>query len=287
MIVLLILCSLWVSAPARALAQKSNSRLQIAEVLFEDYTGGQTSRWEMRSGEKVLLSFRVEGFGRLPVEGEDGLPSQYVKLQYRIELRDPQGVLVTPEERGEIVTTLSQRDEKWRPMIKWAAKVPPSAPSGNYVLRIRVTDFVAEDETAKEVRFPVQGESVPVTGSLQIINLEYAASESGPWVPLRYYARAETVWVRYKVAGYGVSPENEVWVEHDWTVLDETGKEIATETNGMVDKQQSMYPPRFLATMFNVKLRVPKPGKYSLRVDLRDRVGEQSASLDSTFFLRP
>ena len=268
-------------------AQKPGGELKIVEVLFEDYNGGYSSRWEMRAGEEVSLNFRVEGFRRLAIENQEGLHEEHVDLHYQIELRDPQGMLVTQEKQGDLVTTLGPRDEKWRPMIDWSAQVPASAPGGIYSVRIQVTDRIANRESVRNVSFRVRGDPIAASNNLQIVQLEYANSEGGPWNPERYFALHEPIWVRYKVVGYGVSPEKQVWVEHDWTVLDDSGKVIVTQENASVEKQQNSYPPRFLATIFSVGLENPKPGKYLLRIELRDRIGEQTATYESSFFLRP
>ena len=287
MIALCILFVFLASSPAGAWPQKSGSELRIVDVLFEDYSGGLSSRWEMRAGEEVSLSFRLEGFGRLPVVSQDEPGKQRVNLHYQIELADPQGVLVTPEGQGTVETTLGPQDAEWHPKINWSARVPFSAPSGSYRVRIRVNDRIANRESVKEVSFGVRGEPVPASNHLQVVQLEYSSSEGGPWNPERYFSPTEAIWVRYRIVGFGVSPEKQVWVEQDWTVLDEAGKVAVAQENAWVEKQQSFYPPRFLSTVFDLNLRNPKPGKYTLRIDLRDRIGGQTASFESNFFLRP
>ncbi len=93
--------------------------------------------------------------------------------------------------------------------------------------------------------------------------------------------------MRYKVSGFRVSPEKQVWVEQDWTVLDPDGKVVITQPNASVENERSFYPPRFLFASFMLNLKNPKPGRYALRVAVRDRLSDQSVSTDSNFFLRP
>ena len=287
---MIALCMLFVvlaSSPAGAWAQKPGGELKIVDVLFEDYNGDLSPRWEMRAGEEVSLSFRVEGFGRLLLESQDGPRQERVNLHYQIELGDPLGVLVTPQGQGAVETTLGPQDAEWRPKINWSARVPFSAPGGNYRVRIRLSDRIANRESVKEVSFGVRAEPVPASNHLQVVQLEYSSGEAGPWDPERTFSPTEGIWVRYRIVGGGVSPEKLVWVEQDWTVLDEAGKVVVAQENAWVEKQQSFYPPRFLSTVFNLNLKDPKPGKYMLRIDLRDRIGGQTASLESNFFLRP
>jgi len=286
--IVFFILSLILAFPAGpAWAQKPDRQLRIVDVLFEDYKGELSSRWQMRAGEEVLLSFLVDGFGRRPAENPDGTRFEKVNLHYRIELRDPLGVLVTPEEEGEVQTDLGPRDEKWRPKIHWSARVPSAAPSGDFAIRILINDRIADQDVASNVSFRVRGQSVEASDHLQVAHLEFSSSEGGPWSPVRYFASKEAIWVRYLVVGYHVSSDKEVWVEQDWSVLDADGKVIAEQTNAAVEKQRDFYAPRFLSTLFNLALKDPKPGKYTIHIDLRDRVGEQMASLESDFFLRP
>ena len=182
---------------------------------------------------------------------------------------------------------MSPRDQQWQPRIHWSALVPASAPSGDYPIRILVTDQLGHRQTTYLATFQVLGESVRAADSLQVEQLEYASSAGGPWFSRLFFAPADTIRVRYKVAGFRVSPTKEVWVEQDWTVLDSEGKVVLTQTNATVDKRQSFYPPRFLATTFDVKLKDPAPGEYTLRIGVRDLTGPQETSYDSTFTIRP
>ena len=133
----------------------------------------------------------------------------------------------------------------------------------------------------------MRGETIQPSESLAIQQIEYAASENGPWYPRRYFPPGNPIYVRYKIVGFRVSPEQEVWVEQDWAVLDSEGRAIVSQENAVQNKQQSFYPPRVLPTTFDLKLTDPKPGMYTLRIVIRDRVGEQTISADSNFFLQP
>jgi len=190
-------------------------------------------------------------------------------------------------ESGEIDTILGPRDEEWRPKINWTATVPASAPGGDYSFLVKVTDQAGGESAEKQVTLPVQGESIPPVSGLEIVELEYAPSERGPWSPTRYFTPADRVWARYKVAGFRVSPQNQVWVEQDLSVSDAAGNLITSQANAAVAKEQSFYPPRFIPTIFDLRLEDPRPGEYTLRIDVRDLIGSQSVAMESSFFLRP
>jgi hypothetical protein len=272
---------------AQAPPPQAGRNLRITDALFEDYSGALYSRWEMKPGEEVALSFRVESFARQEQLDTEGLREDRVELHYRIELRDPEGVPVVPEQSGDMNTTLRPQDGDWRPKISWAARVPPTAPGGGYSIQILLTDRIAQKDVERKVQFRVAGPRLVARDTLEVRQLEYSTSEHGPWSRERYFAPSETIWVRYQVAGYGLSPEKQVSVEEDWTVLDAGGKIIATKPVAMVEEQRSFYPPHYLTAEFSLNLQSPKPGKYTLRIVVRDKIREQNISYDSEFFLRP
>jgi hypothetical protein len=274
------------SRAAQAPPPRAGQGPRITDVLFEDYNGALYSRWQMKPGEDVALSFRVENFGRQEQLDKEGLREDRVELHYQIELRDPEGVPVAPEQSGDVNTTLRPQDGSWRPKIDWTAKLPPTAPGGEYAIGIRLSDRIAQKDVERNVLFRVVGPRLAARDSLEVRQLEYSISERGPWSRERYFAPSETIWVRYQVAGYGLSPEKQVSVEEDWTVLDAGGKIIATKPVAMVEDQQSFYPPRFLTAEFSLTLQTPKPGKYTLRIVVRDKIRGQSIEFDSDFFLR-
>ncbi|MBI1955579.1 MAG: hypothetical protein HYS38_04225 [Acidobacteria bacterium] len=270
-------------------AQSPANPLKIVGVLFADFRGEPSAHFSMPAGGEVTLTFQVEGFQRQRGESQSGLWEweEQVHLRYEVELRDPQGQMVQPKEEGEIKTRLSPRDQQWQPRIHWSALVPASAPSGDYKIHILVIDQLSGRQTTYLAPFRVLGETIQPAASLQVEQLEYASSAGGPWFPRRFFAPADTIRVRHKVVGFRVSPTKEVWVEQDWTVLNAEGNVVVTQINATVDKRQSFYPPRFLSTMFDVKLQDPAPGEYTLRIGVRDRIGQQETSYDSTFTVRP
>ncbi len=287
----LVLDSIAEAAPERkqAVAVVQQPQLKVIDTLFEDYSGGLSSQWQMKPGEDIVFSFRIDGFGRLEQLSKEGLREQHVNMHYFIGLIDPAGNAVVPGREGDIDTTLTMQDKDWRPKINWTAQVPGSAPPGTYKIQINVSDRIAHRQIEKDVPFAVVTTSAlpPAPGGIEIVQLEYSNSENGPWSPERYFAPTDTIWVRYKVIGFRVSPENQVGVEQDWTVLNEEGKVLLSQTNAAGDNEKSFYAPRFLPTIFALNLKDPKPGKYTLRIDLRDTIANQNASVESDFFIRP
>jgi len=271
----------------QAPAPKQGKGLRIVDVQFEDEHGDVRYSLTLPAGREIVLTFRAEGFERRRVEKQGEVPEERVRLLYEVELRDPQSVLVQPGEKGEVDVLLGPRDEQWRPKIRWSGAVPSYALGGEYKIQLRVKDALGDEETTLSVPVRVRGETIQPSESLGIQQIEYVASENGPWRSRGYFPLGNAIHVRYKIVGFRVSPEQEVWVEQDWTVLDSEGRVIVSQENAVQNKQQSFYPPRVLPTIFDLKLTAAKPGMYTLRVAIRDRVGEQTNSTDSNFVLQP
>jgi len=265
----------------------AEDRLRIGDFQFEDERGDVRYSLITAAGTDIVLTFHVEGFERREAEPRDGVPQHHVQLHYEAELRDPEGVLVAPGESGEVDTMLGPRDNEWRPRIRWSAALPRYAPSGEYTIALRVKDILSGDEVTASVPVRVRGEALQPTSALGIQQLEYANSPNGPWFPRRVFALGRPIHARYKVAGFQVSPENEVWVEQDWTVIDAEGNVIVHQPNAVVDQEKNFYPTRFLQSTFELQLENPKPGPHTFRIVVRDRIGGQTVSTDSEFTVRP
>ena len=131
----------------QAPAPKQAKGLRIVDVQFEDEHGDVRYSLTALAGHEIVLTFRVEGFERRRAESQGGIPEERVKLQHEAELRDPQGVLVQPEEKGEVEVLLGPRDEQWRPKIRWSGAVPSYALSGEYKIQLRVKDALDRKST--------------------------------------------------------------------------------------------------------------------------------------------
>jgi hypothetical protein len=282
-----IVVALFFSSRSFGQALPTHESLKITEVLFEDYNGENTSRWDALPGQEMIVRFRLDGYGRLPELNKDGLPEDQITLRYRIALKDPRGVLIEPEKSGEVSAKIRQQDTNWHPLVEWSARIPSYAPPGNYSVEIHASDLIDKKEAAKNALFRVMGQIIPTSDHLEVSRLEYAASEKGPWNAERYFAMTDTIWIRYNIIGFKIAPESNYWIEHDWKVLDPDGKEVVSNPVAIVEKERQYYPPSFLPSSLNLTLNQPKEGKYTLHIEVRDRIADQSVVVDSPFYIRP
>ncbi|MEP7366741.1 MAG: hypothetical protein ABI972_26075, partial [Acidobacteriota bacterium] len=90
-------------------------------------------------GETVYLAFRVQGYKREEKQDE----RKFLKVNWRVELRDSSKRLVVQPFTGKIDSELAEQDKEWKPKQHWQALLPPLMPSGDYQLTITLADEYA------------------------------------------------------------------------------------------------------------------------------------------------
>ena len=232
------------------------------------------------------MKFFVEGYSREELKDSAGRPEYRVHLKYSIRITDPEGKSLQPDKLGEVNTVLSMQDDGWRPNVDWTVKMPTTAPPGRYPIHIEVTDEIGRQRVEYAADLRVNGPSIKTSGKLDILNIEFAPSDRGPWRPIWYFELRSPVYVRYKVAGYSVSSDKRVIVQQDWTVLNADGEEVLSKQPALVEDSQAYYPPKFIQGYFSLSLRDPEPGDYKIRIEARDEIGGSAASAEARFVLR-
>lgn len=252
------------------------AQLAIVEAYFEDYDHRLIRDQKSPAGETVYLSFKIAG-----IRQDE---NHAYKLVWFIDCTDPRNVPVTETASNKIEGTLSLQDEKWRPKVDWSMVVPSYAPSGEYHVAIRVRDEVAGKDVAQTLTFQVTGASVAPAEALEVRDFEFADTDGGKAKPTSSYTRGSTLWARFKIVGFQISPEKELGVEVDLSVRDSTGKVLFTKQNAAEEKHKMFYPPRFITETFNLDLEAKvKPGDYTIHLDVRDLIGQKQALYDAKF----
>ena len=250
--------------------------LAVVDAFFEDHQRLIVRKQQLPAGDTAYLSFRVAGFKR----NDDN----QVKISYTIECLDPaQAPLVEPYSRT-IEETLARQDQNWRPKIDYSLVVPTFAPSGQYVVNIKVRDEFSGTEVLHPMPFVVKGESVESSGVLAVRDFQFADSARGPTKSAPVFRQGTTLWARYKLVGFRVSPEKQIDVEQDLFVLNADGEVLFTRPQAAEEKHTMFYPPRFLSEAFNLEVQPSvKPGDYIIRLDIRDLLGNQTITHEAKF----
>jgi len=279
-------------APAIGAAQnesavKDHGILKVADLRFDNYLGVVSPNLEIKSGEEVGMKFFVEGFSRDERKDESGRPEYRIQLSYSIDVSDPEGKPLQPTTTGKIQTFLSLQDDVWRPGIEWSARIPETAPSGRYPITIHLVDEIGNQTVEQTAVLRVVGNPLKTSGQFEILQIEFAPTDDGPWRPIWYFDLRSPVFIRYKVAGYAVSAEKQISVEQDWAVLDAEGKEIVSQPAATLEESRGYYPPRFIQSFFSLTLRDPRPGSYTIRIEAHDNIADKTSTATARFVLRP
>ena len=266
---------------------KDKGALKVADLRFDNFLGIVSANLEVQAGDEAGMKFSLEGFSREEGKDETGRPEYRVQLNWSIDIQDSEGQQLQPETAGKVQTILSMQDDGWRPGIEWSVRVPETAPAGSYPVRIRVTDEIGKVSIEHTATLRVRRQAVKTSGQFEILGVEFAPSDKGPWRPIWYFELRSPVYVRYKIAGYSVSPEKQISVEQDWAVVDAEGAEVISQPSATLEESRGYYTPRFIQSYFSLSLRDPQPGDYKVRIEARDNIGEQTTTAEARFVLRP
>ncbi len=253
-------------------------KLSVVEAFFEDPDRRVVRNLTLNAGETCYLSFRVSGF-RVDTK-------QKVELEYHVQFLDPNGVPVVEDFGDKIEATLSVQDKDWMPKIDWQRVVPSFAPAGEYKIKIRVEDKIAKADTSWETTFKVRGETIDASDKVKVTQFIFSDTENGRQKMDDVYHQGSTLWARFKLTGFKIVDKS-YWVEQDLLILDAGGKELFRNPT-VVEKNRAFYPPKFLSTSFNLDVsKGVRPGEYTLRLEIRDKTGEQSTVFDQKFSVQP
>ncbi|MGQ9633826.1 MAG: hypothetical protein ACUVXB_06220 [Bryobacteraceae bacterium] len=229
------------------------------------------------AGEAVFFSLQVSSYTLTP--------SQQVRLSYRIQAFDPEGIPLVESHAGKLEAELTDLDKDWRPKVRHSFVIPPYAPAGDYYLTASVRDEISGLESTVKVPFQVSGRTVAPSHKLVIRDFRFLASESArePLLPA-VYRSGERLWARFDLTGYKMGNKNRIEVTYGLSILSPSGKVLFTEPEAAREADAPFYPKRFFEGIISLEIQ-PRttPGEYTLVIFARDHVGGQDAELREKF----
>ncbi|HBY60195.1 MAG TPA: hypothetical protein DEH78_10255 [Solibacterales bacterium] len=267
-----LLCAAALQAQSQAPSRpKAFSILRATLHQFED---GQVMPpgFVWTPGATVQLNFFAAGFKTSPKDE--------VKVSYRVDAFDPQGVPLMPAITGTVEVELAEEDRKsdWVPKMHAAVPLPPLAETGSYKIVMQAKDEIAQVEARYETPFPVRGRNVEASPTLVMRNFRYVRDEFDR-TPMSepVFKAGDAVWARFEITGYKLGPANRVDVEYGLAVIGPDGKVLYTEPKAATDRDESFYPKKYVLGVLNVTTRPgTTAGEYALLVTVRDNIGGQT-----------
>ncbi len=224
-------------------------------------------------GDVIFFSCQVAGYAKRARE-DDSL----IDLAYKIEVRDPKGVAVVPDEEGRVASALSAEDKQWLPKIRHTIALPPLAGSGQYQLVVKVKDNFGPAEAQASLPFVVNGRDVAPSDTLTVRNFRfYRAEQDKEPLQAAVYRPGDQVWGRFDMTGYKLAEKNGYDVEYGLKVLRPNGEVTYEQPRAAGDKNESFYPQYYVPGILSLALPQDlKRGDYTIVLSVRDTVGNQS-----------
>ncbi len=271
---------LWVACACLA-AAGATKPLAIQQIALSQYEDGPTvgSQYTFLPGEPIFFSFHIAGYKAI------GDEDQRMSLTYAVEAADPAGLPIIEMQEGKVDTELDEKDKDWSPKVRVTIAIPPFAPSGEYTIKMGISDRVGISQVQGKATFRVKGVDIEPSDKLVIRAFNFYRTEDGknPLTPAVYHP-GDSLWARFDITGYKFGGKNAFEVGYGLEVLRPTGESMFRQPDAAVEKQESFYPRRFLPAGLSLNLdKTMKPGQYTLVVLASDKLGSQTVESRQQF----
>jgi len=231
------------------------------------------------AGETLFFTCRVANFIKSPEEK--------FHLAYSVEAFDPLGVPLNEIYKNEVSGEVTPQDRNWLPKIEAEIPTPPLGPTGAYKIVVKVEDLIGKASAELSVPFQVRGRAVEPSATLVVRNFQFFRGEDDtqPLTKAAYHP-GDSVWAKFDIVGYKLGDGNTIDVSYVTSLISPAGKVMWTQPEPAVDKDASFYPKRFVqASMGITLLKDTKPGEYTIGVQVKDGIGNQTVEAKFPFTL--
>ncbi|HTS29904.1 MAG TPA: hypothetical protein VMH81_28730 [Bryobacteraceae bacterium] len=255
--------------------------LQIVRPIISQMEGGtpDPARFEHVPGETLYFSCRIDGYTKSP--------ESKIHLTYSVQAFDPNGVALTELYKNEIIDEVAPQDKGWQPRIDTEVPIPPLVATGAYKIVVKVEDVMAKASAEVSVPFQVRGHEVAPSETLVVRNFRFFRNEDDNQALAKaVYKPGDGVWAKFDIIGYKFGEQNKVDVSYVTSVISPSGKVLWTQPEPAVEQSDSFYPKRYVAAQFGITLQPNiRPGEYTIAVQVKDAVGNQTHDAKGTFVI--
>jgi hypothetical protein len=274
-------------------------KLAVDRIALHQFEDGplRDSSYEFLPGETAYFSCRLTGYQTQDLDDD----RQAVKLAWRMEVRDPLGVLLEEPAQGRIDADLFPEDTNWLAKFLRSFVVPQFAISGEYRISVRVRDEIAGNdpsgEVAGELKFRVKGHapdsgpnsSIDSGGKLMARNVVFLSGEDDALgTRSGVYHPGGTAWIRLEVSGYkfadAVAEKNRFSIAFGMALENAQGEQLFSQAEAGAATDASFYPQRYSTGTLTLNLDKSTPvGDYVLVMTIHDKIGGQSTEVRAPF----
>ncbi len=235
-----------------------------------------SSNYEYYAGELLYLSFRIAGFR---------VVKDRVDLRWTLYAIDPEGRLLEPPANGAIQEELAFEDKNWLPRVQYTLALPGQLPPGEYRIKIRAADELAQTSTELDVPFRVGGKPLPQVKDLSVLNFGFYRDEAErePMADPVYHP-GQMLVARFQVAGFTLGEKNRFAVGYGLRVLNTQGDVLFSQEEAASDEGEPFYPRRLLNGALTLRITESvAAGEYVLEVTVTDKTGGRAATAQGRF----
>jgi len=263
-----------------AMAAPPAKKLAVINAVFSDIEDGTPTAKDdvFAPGESIFFRCSVEGFQRTEKNA--------IHVSFTVQAEDAQGALLLQPAQGAEETTLSPEDKNWLPRIRYTVVVPPLAPSGEYVVVVKVMDHLNNNALADaRVPFTVRGRDVAPSDKLVVRNFRFLRSEDDDKpLAVAAYRPGDAVWARFDMTGYKIGDHNLFDIAYGLDVLRSDGSVAYSEEQAAAAKEAPFYPTRYQPGELNLTLPKDLPtGSYTVVLKVHDNLGSQAIETREKF----
>lgn len=264
--------------PALAAAAPPPS-LSIARPFISQSEGGEPDppNFSHASGETLYFTCRIANFTKSA--------DSRIHVAYSVQAFDGKGTPLDQIYKNELIDEVSPQDKEWMPKIQTEVAIPPLALSGAYKIVVKAEDLLSHTATQLDVPFEVRGHALQLSDKLVVENFRFFHGEDET-VPMAaaVYRPGDGVWVHMDITGFGYGPGNKIDVSYETSFLNGSGKVLWKQPEPAIEQSESFDAKPYIPAEFGVNLdKTIQPGPYTILVQVKDAVGNQSYETKQTF----
>jgi hypothetical protein len=252
--------------------------LEIVKPVISQMEGGDplAPGYEHIGGETLFFSCRVSGFAKSA--------EQKVRLAYSVQAFDPKGVPIAEIYKNEMDAEVLPQDKEWEPKIELALPTPPLVPPGDYKIVVKLDDLEAKTSAELSVPFRMRGTVVEPSEKLVVRAFRFYRSEDDAEpMPKAAYRTSDDLWAKFNIAGFKYGPNNKVDVSYVVSILSASGAVLWKQPDPALEQSESFYPKPYVQASMNLSLKTVKPAEYTMLIQVKDAVGNQSYEIRQSF----
>jgi hypothetical protein len=181
---------------------------------------------------------------------------------------------------------VAPQDKDWLPKIETSISIPTMLFAGDYKVVVKVEDLIAKTSSDLDVPFHVKGrEDLHAGDALAVQAFRFLRNEDDTKPAERAaYRPGDHLWAKFDLTGFHYGPANRIDVTYITSVLGPDGKTLWTQPHPVGEQSESFYPRAFVPAEMGIELQAKiKPGDYTLVVQAKDAIGNQTCELRQAF----